>query len=418
MSTTSDRQGRTSWTPWRTVAAFGLVSLSADMVYEGMRSVSGPFLGSLGASALTVGIVTGAGEAIALALRVVTGPLADRSGRYWGLTIVGYAMTAVCVPLLALAPYLGVAGLAVASTLILLERTGKAVRSPSKSALLAHMAKPVGRGRGMAVHKALDQVGAFAGPLVVAGMLALTGLYWPGFAILAIPGVVAMLLLFQLRRRTTMLDDAAVAEDPGADAGSNAGRDAGPRRPARLPRSFYAFALSCAAGTLGLMTFGVISYHLVQADLVTAALVPVVYAMAMGLEAVAALATGFTYDRIGHRVLLVLPVLIALVPPLAFAGQVWPALAGVAIWGFATGIQDSTVKALVADLVPASGLATAYGAFAAFQGAAALGGGVLAGALYADHLGLLVVLVALLQVISLGLLLLTPRLSGALTRLG
>ena len=149
------------------------------------------------------------------------------------------------------------------------------------------------------------------------------------------------------------------------------------------------------------MTFGVISYHLVQADLVSAALVPVVYAMAMGLEAVAALATGFTYDRIGHRVLLVLPVLIALVPPLAFAGQVWPALAGVAVWGFATGIQDSTVKALVADLVPASGLATAYGAFAAFQGAAALGGGVLAGALYADHLGLLVVLVALLQVISL-----------------
>ena len=161
------------------------------------------------------------------------------------------------------------------------------------------------------------------------------------------------------------------------------------------------------------MTFGVISFHLVKADLVSAALVPVVYAMAMGLEAVAALATGFTYDRIGHRVLLVLPVLIALVPPLAFAGQVWPALAGVAVWGFATGIQDSTVKALVADLVPASGLATAYGVFAAFQGAAALGGGVLAGALYADHLGLLVVLVAVLQVISLGLLLLTPRLRPA-----
>ena len=407
---TSDRRAGTTWTPWRTVAAFGLVSLSADMVYEGMRSVSGPFLGSLGASALTVGVVTGAGEAIALALRVVTGPLADRSGRYWGLTIVGYAMTAVCVPLLALAPYLGAAGLAVASILILLERTGKAVRSPSKSALLAHMAKPVGRGRGIAVHKSLDQVGAFAGPLVVAGMLALTGLYWPGFAILAIPGVVAMLLLFQLQRRTAMLDDAAVAEDPGADAGSNASTTTGTRRPARLPRSFYAFALSCAAGTLGLMTFGVISYHLVQADLVSAALVPVVYAMAMGLEAVAALATGFTYDRIGHRVLLVLPVLIALVPPLAFAGQVLPALAGVAVWGFATGIQDSTVKALVADLVPASGLATAYGAFAAFQGAAALGGGVLAGALYADHLGLLVVLVAVLQVISLALLLLTPRL--------
>ena len=356
-----------------------MVSLAADMVYEGMRAVSGPFLGSLGASALTVGIVTGAGEAIALALRVVTGPLADRSGRYWGLTVLGYAMTAVCVPLLAFTPYLGAAGLAVACTLILMERTGKAVRSPSKSALLAHMAKPVGRGRGMAVHKALDQVGALAGPLVVAGMLALTGLYWPGFAILAVPGVVAMLLLVQLRRRSAVLEDAAVA-----------GRRASPTAPSAArpgcPGSFYAFALSCALGTLGLMTFGVIGYHLVEAGLVSAAVVPVVYAMAMGLEALAALGTGFAYDRVGHRVLLVLPLLIALVPPLAFAGQLWPVLAGVALWGFATGIQDSTVKALVADLVPAPGLATAYGAFAAFQGAAALGGGALAGALYADHL--------------------------------
>ena len=392
----------TRWSPWRTVAAFGLVSLSADMVYEGMRSVSGPFLGSLGASALTVGIVTGAGEAIALALRVVTGPLADRSGRYWGLTVLGYGMTAVCVPLLAVTPYLGAAGLAAASILILLERTGKAVRSPSKSALLAHMAKPVGRGRGMAVHKALDQVGAFAGPLVVAGMLALTGLYWPGFALLAIPGLVAMLLLAQLRRRTALVDEGDHGEEPRAEHVV--------RRPARLPRSFYAFALSCAAGTLGLMTFGVISFHLVDAGLVGAAVVPVVYAMAMGLEAVAALATGFAYDRVGHRVLLVLPLLIAVVPPLAFAGQVWPALLGVAVWGFATGIQDSTVKALVADLVPASGLATAYGAFAAFQGAAALGGGVLAGALYADHLGALVAIVVALQVLSLVLLLVTPRL--------
>jgi MFS family permease len=413
---TSARETTARWTPWRTVAAFGLVSLSADMVYEGMRSVAGPFLGSLGASALTVGIVTGAGEAIALALRVLTGPLADRSGRYWGLTVAGYAMTAVCVPLLAVTPYLGAAGLAVACTLILLERTGKAVRSPSKSALLAHMAKPVGRGKGIAVHKSLDQIGAFAGPLVVAGMLALTGLYWPGFAILAIPGVVAMLLLAQLRRRTALLDEPAPGErvpgEPVPGEPASAERDVR-RRPARLPRAFFAFALSCAAGTLGLMTFGVISFHLVDAGLLTAALVPVVYAMAMGLEALAALATGFAYDRWEHRVLLLLPLLIALVPPLAFAGSVVPALLGVAAWGFATGIQDSTVKALVADLLPASGLATAYGAFAAFQGGAALAGGVLAGALYADHLGLLIAVVAVLQALSLGLLLLTPRLRTA-----
>ena len=101
-------------------------------------------------------------------LRLVSGPFADRSGRYWSLTIVGYGLTAVCVPLMAVAPFLGGAGLAFGAAMVLLERTGKAVRSPSKSALLAHAARAVGRGRGFAVHKALDQVGAFAGPLLVA----------------------------------------------------------------------------------------------------------------------------------------------------------------------------------------------------------------------------------------------------------
>ena len=191
-ATTSARDG---WTPWRAVLAFGLVSLAADMVYEGMRATAGPFLGSLGASALTVGLVTGAGEAVALVLRLATGPWADRSQRHWSLTVVGYAMTAVCVPLLAVAPLLGAAGVGFAASLILLERTGKAVRSPSKSALLARMTVQTGQGRGFAVHKALDQVGAFTGPLLVAGALAVTGRYWPGFALLAVPGLVSMVLL-------------------------------------------------------------------------------------------------------------------------------------------------------------------------------------------------------------------------------
>ena len=86
------------FSPWRAVVGFGVVSLAADMVYEGARSITGPLLASLGASAVLVGLVTGAGEAAALVLRLVFGPLADRSGRYWTLTIAGYALTAVCVP--------------------------------------------------------------------------------------------------------------------------------------------------------------------------------------------------------------------------------------------------------------------------------------------------------------------------------
>jgi len=173
---------------------------------------------------------------------------------------------------------------------------------------------------------------------------------------------------------------------------------------ARLPVPFYLFAVSCAASTLGLMTWGIIGFHLTDAGLVRPALVPVVYAAAMAFEAVAALSTGWVYDRAGARVLLVLPFLVALVPLLALAGQLAVVLVGVLVWGAATGVQDSTVKALVADLVPSRRLATAYGVFAAFQGGAALVGGVLAGALYDVSLVALVVVVAVCQLASLVLL--------------
>ena len=405
MEPTSDaatRDRATTWSPWRTVVWFGIVSLAADMVYEGARAITGPFLLSLGASALVVGLVTGAGEAAALVFRLVSGPFADRSGRYWSLTIVGYAMTVVCVPLMAVAPFLGGAGLAFGAAMVLLERTGKAVRSPSKSALLAHAARAVGRGRGFAVHKALDQVGAFAGPLLVAGVIALTARTWAGLAMLAIPGAAAMVLLFVVRTRVpdmSVYDDVPVeVVVPGVV-----------RQPTRLPRRFYFFALSCAASTLGLMTFGVISFHLVDAALVRPAVVPLVYAAAMAVEAVAALATGFAYDRVGARVLLMLPFLVALVPMLAFADALAWVLAGILFWGVATGIQDSTVKALVADLVPSARLATAYGVFAAFQGGAALAGGALAGALYGGGVTDLVLVVGACQAVSLVLLVVVLR---------
>ena len=395
-----------AWTPWRTVVAFGVVSLAGDMVYEGMRSVAGPFLASLGASALAVGLITGAGEAIALVLRLFSGPYADHGGRYWSLTILGYAMTAICVPLLAVTPFVGSIGLALAATLILLERAGKAIRSPSKSTLLARVAVSVGRGRGFAVHKALDQVGAFAGPLLVAGVIALVGVTWPAFAVLAVPGAACMVLLFSLKRHTDDLE--ATHEDASAPHAAPAPVST-IVEPRALSVQFYAFATSCALGTLGLMTFGVISFHLVDAGLVSTAVVPLIYAAAMATEAVAALVTGFAYDRWGAAVLYTLPVTIVAVPALTLAHALTVVLAGVLLWGAVTGVQDSTVKALVADLVPQRRLATAYGVFAAFQGVAALAGGVLAGGLYTEHRTLLVVLVGLLQLCSAVLLVVALR---------
>ncbi|MEU6134349.1 MFS transporter [Nocardioides sp. NPDC047086] len=422
---TAPAVGPRTWTPWRTVFAFGLVSLCADMVYEGMRAMAGPFLGSLGASALTVGLITGAGEGIALVLRLVTGVWADRSHNHWRLTVLGYAMTAVCVPLLAVAPFLGGAGLAVATTLILLERTGKAVRSPAKSALLARMATSTGRGKGFAVHKALDQVGAFSGPLLLAGVAAATGLIWPGFALLAIPGAISLLLLAQLRRRAPIVTEPEPEPETETELKTATGADPAGRSPSALaaigravtgsdlPRTFHLFSLAAALMTAGLMTFGVISFRMVEDGLLLAAAVPLVYALAMAVEAVAALGTGHLFDRRGSRVLLVVPVLVALVPLCVFASQLWLVLAGVVVWGVAYGIQDSTVKAYVADLVPAPRRATAYGVFAAVQGLGALVGGGLAGALVTGHVPVLAGVIGGLQVAAFALLLHVTRRRGA-----
>lgn len=407
---------------WRVVWWFGFVSLAADMVYEGARSVYGPVLGALGASAVVVGLVTGAGEAVALVLRLVFGPIADRTGQHWRLTILGYGLTAVCVPLLALAPRLGAAGLAVAATLILLERLGKAVRSPSKSALLAQAAAGVGRGRGFGVHKALDQVGAFAGPLLVAGVAAAASL-WTGLAVLAVPGAVAMVLLVALRRRVPdpgVLDPStAAASRPGPGSGSVRRRGWWAEAVgAGLSAEFFRYAVATSLTTGGLVTFGIIGYHLTTAGILPVAAVPLVYAGAMAVEAVAALAVGAVYDRTGAGVLLAVPVLVALVPALALGSGLAAVLVGVVSWGVAQGVQDSTVKAVVADLVEAPRRATAYGVFAGVQGLLAVVGGVGAGWLYERSLVALVVVVALSQLVALVLLAATLRRSAPRRRAG
>ncbi|MGW2523143.1 MFS transporter [Streptomyces sp. NPDC001617] len=376
--------------PWRFVVWFGTVSLLADFVYEGARSITGPLLASLGASALVVGVVTGAGEAAALGLRLVSGPLADRTGRFWGLAIAGYALTVVSVPLL------GVVGvLWAACALVIAERVGKAVRSPAKDTLLSHATAATGRGRGFAVHEAMDQVGALIGPLVVAGVLALTGGdYGPALGVLAVPGVAVLGLLVWLRAR---VPDPAAYEREAAPTSE-------PTPTGRLPRAFWTYAAFTAATTAGFTTFGVLSYHLVERHLMTTAWVPVLYAAAMAVDALAALATGWLYDRFGARVLAALPALTAAVPMLAFTNTVTVAVLGSLVWGAAMGIQESTLRATVADLVPPGRRATAYGVFAGVVGGASLVGGALTGALYGVSIPALIAVVVVVQVLALVLL--------------
>ncbi|MFD5140595.1 MFS transporter [Streptomyces sp. NPDC058378] len=386
---------RPGMSPWRFVMAFGTVSLLMDFVYEGARSITGPLLAHLGASALVVGIVTGAGEAAALGLRLVSGPLADRTRRFWTWTIAGYALTAATVPVLGLTGVLWVA-----CALVIAERVGKAVRSPAKDTLLSHATAATGRGRGFAVHEAIDQVGALLGPLTVAGVLVLSGDdYGPALGVLALPGVAALALLLWLRAR---VPDPVAFETTGDDPAPSSA--AGPEPRQRLPRAFCVYAAFTAATLVGFATFGVLSYHLVARHLLSTAAVPVLYAAAMAADALAALATGWLYDRYGARVLTVLPLLAAAVPALAFTNTLWLVVLGALLWGAAVGVQESTLRATVADLVPTGRRATAYGIFAGIMGAAALAGGALAGALYDVSIPALITTVAAIQAAALVLL--------------
>ena len=399
----------------RFILAFGIVSALMDMVYEGARSVAGPFLGALGASALLISVVTGAGEAVALVLRLVFGRLADRPALRWALAISGYALTAVSVPLLGITDALWIACL-----LVLAERLGKAVRSPAKDTMLAEAGSALGRGQAFALHEALDQVGALVGPLLVGMALALSGNYGPGFLLLAVPGLAAMLVLFWLRRR---VPDPAVYEPAPLrpDASKSAGAEPAAAEPldgppldaepgetapvsggaAGMPRQYWLYAAFSSLTMFGYATFGLLSFHLVATGLLPPALVPVLYAAAMAVDAVAALISGWLFDRVGLRVLLVLPVLAAAVPWLGFSNNTALAVAGVLVWGAAMGVQESTMRAGVAGLAPAARRGSAYGMFTACYGLAWLAGSFLIGLLYEESIFALAATVTVVQAAAL-----------------
>ncbi len=388
-----------SITAWRFVITFGTVSLLADFVYEGARSVTGPLLAALGATGLLVGIVTGIGEAAALLLRLVSGPLADRSQRFWAWVIAGYALTVIAVPPLG---FVGV--LWVACALIILERVGKAVRSPAKDALVSYATSATGRGRGFAVHEAIDQFGAVIGPLVVAAVLAVTGTqYGPALAVLAVPGVLAIALLVWLRARVPHpLDYEIERKHSHHVRASGRGR-------VRFSAKYWTYAAFTTTTMLGFATFGVISFHIVEAKLLSPFLVPVLYAGVMIVDALAALATGWAYDRYGPRVLFALPIVAATIPALAFANSLSAVIAGSLLWGMALGIQESTLRATVADIVAPGRRSTAYGIFAAVVGGATAVGAVLAGGLYDVSVPLLVGITIVVQALAALLLTIVIR---------
>ncbi|RPI09510.1 MAG: MFS transporter [Acidobacteriales bacterium] len=347
----------------RFIVLLGVVSLLADITYEGARSISGPYLGMLGAGAAVVAAVAGAGELIGYALRLASGYLADRTRSYWTLTLAGYAVNLLAVPALALA-----GRWEVAAALMITERLGKAIRTPARDVLLADAAKAVGTGWGFGLHEAMDQIGALAGPLIVAGVIASMGSYRAGFAILLIPAVAALAVLTAARHRHSRPD---LPRD---------GRPA--KAAARLPRVFWLYVAATAMIAAGYADFPLIAFHLKSVGAASDVTIPLLYALAMGVDAVAALVFGRLYDRFGRLVVIGAPAFAAAAAPLVFSRSLPGAAAGMVLWGVGMGSQESVLRAAVADMAPEGRRGAAYGVFNGVFGVAWFAGSAAMGLLY------------------------------------
>lgn len=367
---------------WKFIILVGVVSLFSDMTYEGARSITGPFLGSLNASATIIGIVAGLGEFIGYALRLVSGYLTDRLGKYWAITIVGYALNLFVVPLLALAGNWQVAAL-----LIIMERIGKAIRTPARDAMLSHAATGVGRGWGFGFHEAMDQIGAMLGPLIVALVLFLNGGYRAGFAYLLIPAILAILVI-TIAARLYPHPQHLEATVPRLETKG-------------LTHPYWLYVVAVGLIGAGYADFPLIAYHFGHAGVASPNWIPIFYAVAMGVDAVAALILGRLFDRLGMPVIIAVSILAAFFAPLVFLGGFNLALLGMVLWGIGMGAQESIIKAALAEMAPRDRRATAYGIFHTGFGLFWFLGSALMGILYDYSLGSLIFFSVVIQLSSI-----------------
>jgi len=374
----------------RFVLLLGVVSLFADMTYEAARSITGPYLAILGASATAVGVIAGFGELIGYGLRIVSGIISDKTHRYWAVTIVGYAVSLLAVPALALA-----GNWEIAAVLIMTERFGKAIRTPARDAMLSHATHEMGRGWGFGIHEAMDQVGAMIGPMIVAAVLACKGSYRYGFAVLAVPAALALAVLAVARITYPQPHDL----EPSFHAGETIG----------LRSTFWLYLAAVACIAIGFADYPLVAFHMKTAGIMADKWIPLIYAGAMGVDALSALLFGRLYDRKGLPILLGIVAISAWSAPLVFLSGIEILVVGMILWGIGMGVQESIIRAVVADMVPANRRATGYGLFNGGFGLAWFLGSALMGVLYDRSLVALAAFSVAAQLASLPLLYMVRR---------
>jgi len=354
------------------VWVLGFVSLLMDVSSEMIHSLLPLFMVTmLGASALMVGVIEGLAEATALIVKVFSGVLSDYLGKRKALALFGYTLGALTKPLFALAPSAGIV-----LTARLLDRVGKGVRGAPRDALIADITPESIRGAAFGLRQSLDTVGAFLGPLLAVGLM----LLWANdfravFWVAVIPGLLAVaLLLFGIHE----------PDRPHAEQRRNL---ISRENLQRLSASYWWVVGIGAAFTLARFSEAFLVLRAQQGG-IPVALVPLVMVAMNLIYAASAYPFGKLSDRMSHRTLLVIGLVVLIAADLVLAhDDHWETvLLGVALWGIHMGITQGLLATMVADTAPADLRGTAYGFFNLMSGLAMLAASVLAGLLW-DKLG-------------------------------
>ena len=366
------------------IILFGIVSLFSDMTHEGASSIRGSYLSLIGASAGTIGFVSGLGEMIGYSMRYIFGKITDRTGKYWTMTIVGYVLDLIAVPALT---FVGEDGWILACILLVIQKMGKAIKKPAKDTLMSFASSQEGTGKSFGLQELLDQIGAFLGPVLLYLVMLLRqqgntfDAYALCFAVLAIPGAITLILLLVTKHKFPNPEQ--FEPEPKEYI------------PFRMKREFLLYIAGISLFAFGFIDYSLVLMHISSTftslsaglaetgSLVTEGTLPLLYAGAMLVDAVAALVFGYLYDKKGVKVLVLSTVFSAPFPILIFAGKSIPVvLAGIALWGVGMGAQESILKAAVTTMVPKNSRATGYGIFECSFGVFWFLGSWLLGTLY------------------------------------
>lgn len=384
------------------IILFGIVSLFSDMTHEGASSIRGAYLALLGASAGTIGFISGLGELIGYSMRYVFGKITDRTKKYWPMVIFGYILDILAVPALAL---VGEKGWIAAALLLVIQRMGKAIKKPAKDTIMSFAASQEGVGKSFGIQEMLDQIGAFLGPvfLYLVMLFKTDGttfeIYRTAFAFLAIPGFITILLLFLTKR-----------EFPNPEAFEP---EAKKEEAFVMKKSFIYYIVGISFFAFGFMDYALVIMHISKNftgpggsyetfRLISEETLPLLYAGAMLVDAVAALIFGHIYDKKGVRVLVISTIISAPFSLFIFGFKSELALLfGLVLWGIGMGAQESILKAAVTSMVPKKNRATGYGIFECSFGIFWFLGSWVLGVIYSKSLPLMIGLSIFAQVLAI-----------------